>query len=99
MQTFLIKKPIITEKATILANTQNTYVFEVDYSATKGQIKETIEQLYQVKVTQVNLLISASRRKRSNRKRQAKLQPSIKKAMVRLKEGQTIPLFDVGGKS
>lgn len=97
MKTYLIKKPLISEKSLRLANEQNIYSFEVDFAATKTQIKAAVEELFEVEVTRVNTLIKPSKRRRVGRQRRTKLTPVKKKALVQLKEGQTIDLFDIGG--
>ncbi len=51
----LIKRPIISEKSTLLAE-QNKYVFQVDCNATKSQIKAAIEKIFSVKVKSVNTI-------------------------------------------
>ncbi|MBL9148040.1 MAG: 50S ribosomal protein L23 [Phycisphaerae bacterium] len=52
--TDIIKKPIVTEKATWGSSEQNRYVFSVDRRATKTDIKRAIESLYKVRVVGVN---------------------------------------------
>ena len=55
----LIKKPVITEKST--ANAQfNKYIFEVNKSANKSEIKATIEDIYKVKVEKLNSVITST---------------------------------------
>lgn len=86
----LVIRPIVTEKATLLLE-QNQYVFEVALKATKSQIKAAIENLFDVKVTQVNTLRPARKRKRVGRFIGYK--PLYKRAMVTLAEGNRIELF------
>ncbi len=97
MNPYLVKKPVITEKSIDLANQQNVYTFLVDLKATKSQIKSVIEEMFDVTVDRVNTLITPSKRKRSRRTRKVELETVNKKAMVKLKEGDTIELFDIGG--
>ncbi len=59
----LIKKPIITEKAT-MASEAGAVVFEVAMTATKPQIKEAVEQVFGVKVTAVNTVVSKGKAKK-----------------------------------
>lgn len=59
----LIKKPIITEKSTILGE-YNKYVFEVSSSANKQNIKKAIESIFDVKVTKVNVINQQGKVKR-----------------------------------
>ncbi len=91
----LITQPIITEKSLALANEQNIYTFEVVYSATKSQIKKLIEKIFEVEVEQINTIVAPSKRRRVGKKRQAILKTTQKKALVKLKSGQTIELFDI----
>lgn len=86
----LVIRPIVTEKATLLLE-QNQYVFEVALKATKTQIKAAIENLFDVKVTQVNTLRPGRKRKRVGRFIGYK--PLYKRAMVTLAEGDSIELF------
>lgn len=89
----VIKKPIISEKSTALAEVANRYVFKVDHSATKTEIKQAIEQLFKVKVKAVNTMLMHGKNKRSGRfefKRS-----NWKKAIITLTPGQKIELFQV----
>lgn len=86
----LIIKPLITEKATLLLE-QNQYVFEVVPKATKPDIKAAIEALFDVKVISVNTARPPRKKKRVGRFLGFK--PQIKRAIVTLKEGDSIPLF------
>lgn len=97
MKTNLIKRPLITEKTLQLANEQNIYTFEVDYKANKTQIVSAIEKLYEVEVERVNTQIMPSRRRKVGAKRLLKLSTAAKKALVKVKDGQTIEIFDVTG--
>ena len=93
----IIQKPVITEKGATLKETSNRYVFRVDIKANKRQIKKAVEELFDVKVTDVRTAIY--RGKRSvvmNRKgRFEGYKPNWKKAYVTLAEGETIDIFDV----
>lgn len=62
----LIKRPIITERATELME-ENKYVFEVDRRANKVEIRKAIEKLFDVKVAQVNTLNQTGKKKRVGR--------------------------------
>ena len=88
----IIKRPIaMTEKATRLKE-QNKVVFEVSPDANKIQIRQAIEALFSVKVTEVNTLIQRGKVKRMGRG-VAKRRNS-KKAIVTLREGDEIQFFD-----
>lgn len=90
----IIKRPIITEKTLSLANQDNVYTFEVDYSSTKTQVKAEVEALFDVKVEKVNIAILPSKRRRVGVKRLPSLKTVQKKALVKVEAGKTIDLFD-----
>ena len=79
--------PVITEKATI-ASEHGKVVFKVARSATKPQIKEAVEKLFDVKVKSVNTLVRKGKIK-AFRNKAARLQDT-KRAVVTLEEGHTI---------
>ncbi len=83
----IILAPVITEKATI-ASENNQVVFKVRKSATKPQIQEAVERLFNVKVKAVNTLIRAGKKKRF-RGIPGK-QNDMKKAIVTLQDGHSI---------
>ena len=86
----LILKPIITEKGTIQMEL-NKYVFDVLPKATKPEIKAAIESLFDVTVTKVNTLTLPRKKRRVGRFIGYKAQ--YKRAIVTLKEGDSIVLF------
>jgi large subunit ribosomal protein L23 len=81
---------VITEKSTLLAE-RGKYVFEVSREATKWMIKEAVQKAFEVDVKQVNVMSVKGKMKRYGRK--PKPQRSWKKAVVTLKQGNTIELF------
>ena len=83
----LIRKPIITEKAT-MASEDGAVVFEVAMDATKPQIKEAVESLFNVKVKAVNTTITKGKVKKF--KGRPGTRRDVKKAYVTLVEGNTI---------
>ncbi|MBQ9011416.1 MAG: 50S ribosomal protein L23 [Bacilli bacterium] len=85
----IIKAPIITEKSASLES-QNTYVFSVDVRANKTQIKQAIENIFNVKVENVNTINVKPKTKRVGR--YAGKTNKVKKAIVKLKEGSSIEL-------
>ncbi len=95
MNAYIIKKPIITEKTLRLANTQNVYTFEVAKTTNKNQIKEAVEKIFEVKVLAVNTVMRSKKNKKTGRRRLQVSMPKTKKAMVTVKKGQTIKLFDI----
>ena len=83
----IIVSPVITEKAT-MASERNQVVFNVAPGATKPQIKEAVEKLFDVKVKHVNTLIRGGKVKAfRNRTGQ---QSDVKRAIVTLEEGHRI---------
>ena len=83
----LIKKPVITEKAT-LAGENNAFVFQVAMDATKPQIKEAIENIFSVKVKAVNTTITKGKAKKFRGR--AGERSDKKKAYVTLEAGNSI---------
>ena len=83
----VILSPVITEKATI-ASEQNKVMFKVAGHATKPQIKEAVEKLFDVKVKNVNTLIRRGKVKVF--KNRIGQQSDVKRAIVTLEEGHRI---------
>ena len=81
----VILAPHITEKAT-LASENNAVVFKVSNDATKPQIREAVEALFDVKVAGVNTIVTKGKTKRWRGK--AYRRSDVKKAIVRLAEGE-----------
>jgi large subunit ribosomal protein L23 len=86
----VIRRPLITEKATRLLEV-NQYTFEVDPRAAKPAIKAAVEELFSVKVVGVSTMNPPRRTRRVGRFAGKRAQ--VKKAIVRLAEGQSIQLF------
>jgi large subunit ribosomal protein L23 len=82
-----ITTPIITEKTTMLSE-QNKVVFRVPLEATKPQIKEAIEALFNVNVVSVNTMLVKGKTKQF--RGVPGRRSDVKKAIVRLKDGQSI---------
>ena len=89
----IIKKPIISEKSTALAEVANRYVFKVESTATKIEIKNAVEQLFKVKVKAVNTIVMHGKNKRAGRFEYKR--SNWKKAIITLAQGQKIELFQV----
>ena len=90
----VLRRPLITEKYTVL-QAQGKYAFEVAGEASKPQIKQAVEKAFKVKVTAVNVMIVPGKRRRMARLGRRKMSsPSWKKAVVTLKEGDKIELFE-----
>ena len=87
----ILRKPIISEKASGLQEA-NKFTFEVDKSASKHQIKIAVEEAFGVNVVNVNVLTLRRKRKRFG-PRLSKLS-FWKKAIVTLKQGDTITMYE-----
>jgi large subunit ribosomal protein L23 len=87
----IIETASLTEKATLLSEKQNKYVFRVRPRANKIQIKRAIEQLFKKKVIDVNTCNYAGKKKRERRADFGR-KPHWKKAIVTLAEGEKIEL-------
>ncbi len=90
----IIRRPLVTEKSTILREEGNVLAFEVAGSANKIQVKQAVEELFKVKVEDVRLFNIRGKMKRMGRfvgKRR-----DWRKAYVRLKEGEKAPEFVEG---
>ncbi len=88
---YIIKKPVLTEKSTEAMNEHGRYTFEVDRTATKSDIKDAIQKLYDVSVEGIQ---TRTQKGKLRRLRYGYVRDAVKKtATVRLKEGQVIELF------
>lgn len=97
MNSFVLVQPVITEKSLMLAQTLNAYTFQVDRGATKDQVKHAVESLYGVSVTSVNTIFGHRSLEASGKRRIKRVQPKLKKAVVSVKAGQSIEIFDIQG--
>ncbi len=93
---YILIKPIVTEKSLALAKERNVYTFAVVNSATKPQIAQAVAHLYEVKVIRVRTIMNQAQMRRTGKKRIQHNSSKTKKALVSLKAGQTIELFDLG---
>jgi large subunit ribosomal protein L23 len=92
----LVITPRVSEKAYGQAGTLNTYVFVVPLTANKIEVKKAVEDEYGVEVIDVNIARTSGKVKKSYRKGGrtiAGTRSDLKKAYVRVKDGQTIPVF------
>lgn len=88
----VIRRPIITEKANIDKDRRNSYHFEVPLKLGRQEIKEAVESVFQVKVEAVRTAIVRGKQKRVGR--HVGRRPDWKKAIVTLREGDHIDLFE-----
>ena len=86
----VVKKLLRTEKGLALTENESKYLFEVDRSANKQEIKQAVEKIYSVKVNKVNTLIQP--RKPKVLRREMGYLPEKKKAIVQLANGHKIDL-------
>ena len=87
IQNVLIK-PIVTEKSTIYASENNTYVFQVGLTSNKSQIKQAVEEFFSVSVDTVRTLVVRGKIKRFGRFNGKR--SNWKKAYVKLSDGHSI---------
>ena len=92
--TDVIRRPLVTEKTSIMREDGRTIVFQVARDANKIEIKRAIEQLLGAKVDSVRTTIAHGKIKRQGRF--AGRRPDWKKAYVRLREGEKLPEFIEG---
>ncbi|MEW6719127.1 MAG: 50S ribosomal protein L23 [Thermodesulfobacteriota bacterium] len=88
----VIKRPLITEKSTLLKGVSNCVLFAVDSRANKKEVRDAVEKSFKVKVVDVRTMNVAGKAKR--RGRTVGLRPGWKKAVVTLKEGDKIEFFE-----
>ena len=89
--TNVIIRQLVTEKSTHQQNTLNAYSFEVHRKANKQQIKDAVEKLYNVKVSDVRTLNRKGKPRRTRYRMSTT--PSWKRAVVVLDENSRIDLF------
>ena len=92
----IIRRPVITEKSTEMVDALNKYVFEVARKANKIQIKEAVEEIFELegKVVKVNTMVMPAKRGRRGRNTYIRSR-QWKKAVVTLEAGVSIELFNV----
>jgi large subunit ribosomal protein L23 len=91
----IIKKPVVSEKMTMLGEKLNRYAFVVDSNANKLQIKQAVEEMYGVQVEAVNTLNYGGKRKTRFTRTGilAGKTSSFKKAVVTIAEGEQIDFY------
>ena len=91
----ILKKPLVTEKFTAISDKLNKVSFVVAKTATKTEIKQAVESIYNVNVVNVNTMIYAGKSKTRFTKRGyfSGRKSSFKKAVITLQEGQKIDFF------
>lgn len=91
----VLRRPLVTEKSSYQSGKLNQYSFIVSDTATRTQVKDAIETLYDVKVVRVNVINVPPKRGRRLRSRRMLIRKSAyKKAVVTLAEGQRLEIFE-----
>jgi len=95
METQVLVRPAITEKSEMLAEKENKFTFIVDKRSTKGQIKNAIQDMYNVTVLNVNTNIIPAKKKLKSTKAGYVMggKPAYKKAVVTVADGDTIDYY------
>ena len=88
----VIKRPMVTEKSTLLRETENQVVFEVDRRANKQEIREAVQTLFGVKVVRVNTMQMPGKDRRFGRVMGRR--SAWKRAVVQLAEGHEIDFYE-----
>ncbi len=89
----LILAPVVSEKSYDLIENENTYTFEVDPRSNTEEIRDAIEEIFDVRVLRVNTMNRQGKRKRSGYtfgKRK-----DVKRAIVKIAEGDSIDVFGI----
>jgi len=91
----ILRRPLVTEKSSYQSGKMNQYSFIVADAATRTQVKDAIETLYDVSVERVNIINVPAKRGRRLRSRRMSIRKSgFKKAIITLVAGQTLPIFE-----
>jgi large subunit ribosomal protein L23 len=91
----VLRRPLVTEKTSYQSGKLNQYSFIVADNATRTQVKDAIETLYDVTVESVNIINTSPKRGRRLRSRQLLIRKAgFKKALITLAEGQSLPIYE-----
>lgn len=91
----VLRRPLVTEKSSYQSGKLNQYSFVVANTATRTQVKDAIETLYDVNVVRVNVInVPAKRGRRLRSRRLLVRKVGYKKAIITLVEGQTLQIFE-----
>ena len=88
----IIKSPLISEKSMKMLEENNAYTFKVDKRANKIEIRNAVEEIFDVKVLNVNTMNMLGKKKRLGRSEGKR--PDWKKAICKLAEGDRIEIFE-----
>src|SRR5215203_4960903 len=91
----VLRRPLVTEKTSYQSGKLNQYSFIVADNATRTQVKDAIETLYDVSVKRVNIVNTSAKRGRRLRSRRLLVRKQgYKKAIITLADGQTLEIFE-----
>ncbi|MBE0685840.1 MAG: 50S ribosomal protein L23 [Anaerolineaceae bacterium] len=91
----VLRRPLVTEKTNYQVNKLHQYVFEVAGESTRSLVKDAVEQIFDVKVLNVNIInVPAKRTRRARSRRLAVRNPGYKKAIVTLAPEDSIAIFE-----
>ena len=91
----VLRRPVVTEKTNYQISELNQYTFVVSNDATKAMVKEAIETIFDVDVKRVNIMKTPAKRTVRARSRRLSVRKSgVKKAIITLVEGDSIPVFE-----
>lgn len=91
----IFKKPIITERS-IKQTKKGFYTFGVEKTARKEEIKKAVENQFQVNVVSIKTIKMSEKTRRSGKSMRKSVTPQWKKAIIKIKDGQKIALFEIG---
>ncbi len=91
----ILRKPLVTEKTAYLSSKLNQYAFEVNPDATRTQIREAVEEAFDVTVIKVNVInVPAKMSRRGRSRRMAIRKSAYKKAIITLAPEDRIAIFE-----
>jgi len=91
----ILKRPLVTEKTAYQSSKLNQYSFEVPLDVTRTQVKEAVEEAFDVTVLKVNTLVVPAKKSRRGRSRRLTIRKSAyKKAIVTIGPEDRIPIFE-----
>lgn len=91
----ILRRPLVTEKTAYQSSRLNQYSFEVPLDATRTEVREAVEQVFDVKVLKVNTVIVPAKMSRRGRSRRLTIRKSAyKKAIVTIRPEDRIPIFE-----
>jgi large subunit ribosomal protein L23 len=87
----ILRRPLVTEKSSFQSGKLGQFSFEVAENATRTQVKDAVETMFDVKVERVNIInVTPKSGRRARSRRLLIRKPGFKKAIVTLAEGQTL---------